>query len=46
VGADLLLKEIDAVDGKEVGVQVFQVVEDPEEFLDPVDDGLRGRAPR
>ena len=38
--ADLLLKEIDAVDGEEVGVEVVLVVEDPQEFVDPFTDGL------
>ncbi len=40
-GADLDLLKVDAVDREEVGVQVVLVVEDPDEFLDPFDDGLR-----
>jgi hypothetical protein len=32
------LLKVDAVDGEEVGVQVGLVVEDPDEFLDPVPD--------
>jgi len=45
-GTDLLLSEIDAVDSEEVGVEVFLVVEDPEDFLDPIEDGLgQVRAP-
>jgi hypothetical protein len=39
-GADLVLIEINAVDGEEVGIQVGQVVESPDEFLDPVPDRL------
>lgn len=39
-GADLVLIEINAVDGEEVGVQIGQVVESPDEFLDPVPDRL------
>jgi hypothetical protein len=39
-GADLALIEINAVDGEEVGVQIRQVVKDPDEFLDPVPDRL------
>jgi hypothetical protein len=38
--ADLVLIEINAVDGEEVGVQIGQVVESPDEFLDPVPDRL------
>lgn len=38
--ADLVLIEINAVDSEEVGVQVGQVVEGPDEFLDPVPDRL------
>lgn len=36
-----MLKEIDVVDGQEISVQIVQVVEDPQEFPDPFDDGLR-----
>jgi len=33
--------KVEAVDGEEVGVDVLLVVEDPQPFLDPLDDGLR-----
>ena len=38
---DLLLKEVDAVDGEEVGVDVVLVVEDPEDLAEPVSEGVR-----
>lgn len=40
-GADLDVLKVEAVDGEEVGVQVVLVVENPQEFLDAFDDGLR-----
>lgn len=33
--------KVEAVDREEVGVDVVLVVEDPQEFLDSLDDGLR-----
>lgn len=43
--ADIGLLKVDAVDGQEVGVEIFEVVEDPEDFLDSVDDRLRQVCP-
>jgi len=53
---DLLLKEVDAVDGEEVGVDVVLMVEDPNDLDEPVlEDGepallerpvTQGRQPR
>jgi len=39
-GADLDVLKVEAVDSEEVGIDVFFVVEDPQEFLDPFDDGV------
>ncbi|MFD7999942.1 hypothetical protein [Streptomyces mirabilis] len=39
-GADLGLLKVEAIDGEEVGVEIRQIIEDPDELLDPVADRL------